>query len=69
VKTKEGAVTIGASTNVTVKTSKAFYFDVNAAGIRLVGRGATGKAVTSLTHRDYITGAYLKGSQTVKATA
>jgi hypothetical protein len=67
--TKAGKATIGASLNIGIETSKAATINIAGGSINLTGRlGNSGGVITNKTHFDYITGAPLKGSSTVKAT-
>jgi hypothetical protein len=67
--TSTGKVTIGAKLNIGIETSKASTVNISGGSINLTGRlGNSGGVITNRTHLDYITGAPLKGSSTVKAT-
>ena len=67
--TKSGQVSVEAKLNIAIKTSKASNVNVSGGSINLKGRtGNSGGVITSKTHYDYITGAPLKGSTSVKAT-
>jgi hypothetical protein len=69
LKTKTGKATIDAKLNIGLTTSKASSVNISGGAINLKGRtGGSGGVITSKTHLDYITGAPLKGSTTVKAT-
>jgi len=68
-KTDGGKATIKATQNIDVKTTKAANVNISGGSINLKGRmGNSGGVITTKTHFDYITGAPLKGSTTVKAT-
>lgn len=67
--TKTGKVSIEAKLNIGIKTGNAANVDITGGAINLKGRlGNIGGVITNKTHYDYITGAPLKGSSTVKAT-
>jgi hypothetical protein len=67
--TKSGKSSIKASMNIDIKTSNAAGINVSGGTIKLKGRmGNLGGVITSKTHLDYITGAPLRGSSTVKAS-
>lgn len=67
--TKSGQVALEALLNINIKTSKASNVNISGGAINLKGRiGGSGGVITSRTHLDYITGAPLRGSSTVKAT-
>jgi hypothetical protein len=68
MKTKVGAVRLQASQSINIKTSRAANVDVTAGSINLKGRGVMGGVITSKSHKDYITGAFLVGSLSVKAS-
>ena len=64
-----GKVSINGSIGIGIKTSMISTVSVEGGSINLRGRTfATTGVITSLTHRDYVTGAPLVGSRTVKAT-
>ena len=68
-KTDSGKATIKATQNININTTKAANVNISGGSINLKGRmGNSGGVITSKTHYDYITGAPLKGSTTVKAT-
>lgn len=67
--TKNGKASVKASLNINIKTSNAAGINVSGGSIKLKGRlGNLGGVITSKTHLDYITGAPLRGSFTVKAS-
>ena len=67
--TSTGQVQLQGKLDIAIKTTKAANVNISGGAINLSGRlGNSGGVITSTTHRDYITGAFLKGSSTVKAT-
>lgn len=64
-----GQVQLEARLDIGIKTTKAANVNITGGAINLNGRlGNNGGVITSITHHDYITGAPLKGSSTVKAS-
>jgi hypothetical protein len=69
LKTNVGNATIQATSNINIRTTQVGNVSVSGGAINLTGRtGNIGGVVTSKTHLDYITGAPLRGSTSVKAT-
>lgn len=69
LKTDTGSATVTAKLNVNIKTRKTANVNITGGAINLKGRmGNSGGVVTSRTHLDYVTGAPLRGSSTVKAS-
>ena len=70
MQTKAGKAEFKASLNIDLKTKVASNVNLTGGTLKIKGKsGATTGIVTGKTHQDYITGAYLKKSQTVVATA
>jgi hypothetical protein len=70
MQTKSGKAEFKASLNIDLKTKVASNVNLTGGTLKIKGKsGATTGIVTGKTHQDYITGAYLKKSQTVTATA
>jgi hypothetical protein len=64
-----GQVQLQGKLDIGIKTAKSAKVDISGGTINLKGRlGGSGGVITSKTHLDYVTGAPLKGSSTVKAT-
>jgi hypothetical protein len=69
LQTRVGRAVIKSSTGITVQTNPVANVNIQGGAIKLKGKTAVmGGVVTSKTHLDYITGAPLKGSSSVKAT-
>lgn len=69
LQTKVGKASFGASLNIDIKTKPMSTVKVQGGTINLKGKsGISGGVITSKTHLDYVTGAPLKGSTSVKAT-
>jgi hypothetical protein len=69
LQTNTGKAELKASLNIDIKTSAASNINVAGGAINLKGRtGNMGGVITSKTHLDYITGAPLRGSASVKAS-
>ena len=69
IKTSAGKVTIGATLGVDIKAQPAGEINLRGGSINLRGApGLMGGVITDKTHFDYITGAPLKGSNSVKAS-
>jgi hypothetical protein len=67
--TKLGKVEVGASLSVDITTKPMSNVNINGGAINLKGKTRVlGGVITSKTHRDFITGAYLVGSKTVSAS-
>lgn len=64
-----GQVQLQGKLDIGIKTAKSAKVNISGGTINLKGRlGGSGGVITSKTHLDYVTGAPLKGSSTVKAT-
>jgi hypothetical protein len=69
-KTGTGKATLDAKLNINIKTSKSSTVTVSGGSINLKGRiGNSGGIITTRTHLDYVTGAPLRGSTTIRASA
>lgn len=69
LQTKTGKASFEASLNIDIKTKPMSTIKIQGGIINIKGKsGVTGGVITSKTHFDYVTGAPLKGSTSVKAT-
>jgi len=66
IKTKAGSMSLESSAQLTAKTKA--QAKIEGSLIDLKGKGGMGGIITSKTHKDYITGAFLVGSKTVRAS-
>lgn len=67
--TNNGVGIFSANLGINIKTNKAATTNITSGSVNLIGKTmTTGGVVTTLTHKDYITGAPLVGSTTVMAS-
>lgn len=69
IETKSGKMELKALQNIDIKTNLISKVTIKGGSIALKGRTPAGGVITTLTHRDYITGAPLIGSFSVTASS